>query len=190
MKVLDAHTATITTATVEVRTLTISGRQVTLAVFRQLEERWAFDAVGGPIGELWGRVNYCGSHCGRTGEHEHVVWSDGDRLYRCAMPEWLSVQLADSTLYVAMLDDPELHASAYHEFRGWQCRGWVRSDGSIRVGNDWHISYRTWEEWERRYEKLDVAAERAELAAQRDLARQWPKTWETVKGLPQLFIAV
>lgn len=37
-KQLTVHNATITTAAVEVKTLTISGKQVTLAVFRQLRE--------------------------------------------------------------------------------------------------------------------------------------------------------
>jgi hypothetical protein len=93
---LTVHNAEIRTATVEIRTLTISGKQVTLAVFRQLRERpWA-NAFGDRYGEAWGTVNYCPNGqrgctrddgwSGAGGHHLHVVWQRGSELFRYAMP--------------------------------------------------------------------------------------------------------
>lgn len=90
---LTVHNAEIKTATVEVRTLTISGKQVTLAVFRQLPQRPL--PVDVDHGQLWGTVNYCPDKtCGvsilsslgiwkpTNVDHLHVVWQDGTELYR------------------------------------------------------------------------------------------------------------
>lgn len=81
-KQLTVHNATITTASVEVKTLTISGKQVTLAVFKQLREEPMIGEDGAFLGEPWGYVNYHPDKCGddRT-KHLHVVWQrDGDLL--------------------------------------------------------------------------------------------------------------
>lgn len=99
MKTLTVHNAEIHTATVEIRTLTISGKQVTLAVFRQLEQVNWLDANGDPRGMPWGRVNYCpGGACWaqyvsdgwggteRNGWHLHLVWQSGTELRRYAFP--------------------------------------------------------------------------------------------------------
>uniref|UniRef100_UPI00056CBB60 hypothetical protein n=1 Tax=Streptomyces exfoliatus TaxID=1905 RepID=UPI00056CBB60 len=63
-KQLTTQNATITTATVEVKTLTISGKQVTLAVFRQLREQPLIAQDGTLNGEPWGIVNYPPDKCG------------------------------------------------------------------------------------------------------------------------------
>jgi hypothetical protein len=79
---LTAHEATITTATVEIRTLTVTGRQVTLAVFRQLLEERIEDHDGRLRGEPWGTVNYHPGKCADGPAHLHVVWQLGDELRR------------------------------------------------------------------------------------------------------------
>jgi hypothetical protein len=96
---LTVQNAEIKTATVEVRTLTISGKQVTLAVFRQLVEERLMLPDGNLRGIPWGRVNYhpdraCshtgphGASDGRTvfdwceASHMHVVWQKGTELRR------------------------------------------------------------------------------------------------------------
>jgi hypothetical protein len=89
---ITAAEAIVKTASVEVRVLTLSGKQVTLAVFRQLQEEDIFDCTGAlPSlrGVPWGHVNYCpnGDKCRapesyiRT-EHLHVVWQLGEELRR------------------------------------------------------------------------------------------------------------
>lgn len=82
-KQLTTQNATITTATVEVKTLTISGKQVTLAVFRQLREEPLIADDGTLNGEPWGRVNYHPDKCGEGyAEHWHIVWQCGSELLR------------------------------------------------------------------------------------------------------------
>jgi hypothetical protein len=79
---IDAHEATITTATVEIRCLTINGKQVTLAVFRQLmDEEWD------EVSPLWGQVNYCPDKQCRNLDwaHTHIVWQKGDQLRRAVV---------------------------------------------------------------------------------------------------------
>ncbi|WP_328449896.1 hypothetical protein OG780_19410 [Streptomyces sp. NBC_00386] len=81
-KQLTTQNATITTATVEVKTLTISGKQVTLAVFRQLREEPVISSDGTLNGEPWGTVNYHPDKCGDEPDHWHVVWQSGGELLR------------------------------------------------------------------------------------------------------------
>ncbi|MEU5958743.1 hypothetical protein [Streptomyces sp. NPDC047525] len=102
-KQLTAQNATITTASVEVKTLTIKGKQVTLAVFRQLKEEPLIAEDGTLLGGPWGIVNYHPDKCADAPEHLHVVWQKGDELRRSAvqMPHagYHSHPLAD--MYVA-----------------------------------------------------------------------------------------
>src|SRR5687768_4856488 len=82
---ISAHEAVVKTATVEVKSLTISGKQVTLAVFRQLIDDDIIDVSGDtPVlrGPAWGSVNYHPDKCGEASEHLDVVWQDGDALRR------------------------------------------------------------------------------------------------------------
>lgn len=81
-KQLTAQTATITTAAVQVQTLTISGKQVTLAVFRQLRQEQLIAHDGTLNGVPWGTVNYHPDRCGDSDTHWHIVWQRGDELLR------------------------------------------------------------------------------------------------------------
>jgi len=83
-----AHEATIKTASVEIRALTVSGRQVTLSVFRQLQEEQVVDQESLTLkGPVWGKVNYFwGDDARRTDDPLHVVWQKGDELRRALIP--------------------------------------------------------------------------------------------------------
>jgi hypothetical protein len=91
---LTVHNAEIKTATVEIQTLTISGKQVTLAVFRQLREEPLISDDGVLNGEPWGTVNYHPDKCGPNADvtdHLHVVWQRGADLLRASVecePIW------------------------------------------------------------------------------------------------------
>lgn len=85
MAVIEAHEATIQTATVAIRTLTVSGKQVTLALFRQLKEERFEDDDGHLLGELWGTVNYHPDKCADSRPHVHVVWQLDTELRRAAV---------------------------------------------------------------------------------------------------------
>lgn len=92
MSALTVHNAEVHTATVEVKTLTISGKQVTLAVFRQLREESLITEAGILNGEPWGTVNYCPPKCA-GGKHLHVVWQQDEELLRSTVrPARLSAE--------------------------------------------------------------------------------------------------
>jgi len=83
-KQLTTQNATITTATVEVKTLTISGKQVTLALFRQLREEPLIAHDGTLNGVPWGTVNYHPDKCSGD-NHWHIVWQRGSELLRSSV---------------------------------------------------------------------------------------------------------
>jgi hypothetical protein len=84
MPKLTVQNAEIKTAAVEVRTLTLSGKQVTLSVFKQIEQAPIIQEDGALAGEPWGRVNYHPDKCADLGAHHHVVWQLGSELRRAA----------------------------------------------------------------------------------------------------------
>lgn len=86
IKKLTAENAVIKTASVEVKTLTISGKQVTLAVFRQLKDEDVIDPITCQLlGMPWGTVNYHPDKCGDGAEHIHVIWQKGTELRRATI---------------------------------------------------------------------------------------------------------
>lgn len=87
--------ATVRTATVSVKVLTLDKRQVTLSVFRQLINEdlmyWNEDGSMSFAGVPWGTVNYFWPGCGiedwmSRDPHLHVVWQKGDELRRACVP--------------------------------------------------------------------------------------------------------
>jgi len=95
--IVKVEEATINTATIRIRMLTIDRRKVTLSLFRQLKQKEVIDPDSGELmGKPWGTVNYFWSDCdgnydpedvNRRGRHLHVIWSDDDELYRdCCYP--------------------------------------------------------------------------------------------------------
>ncbi|MFL6354563.1 MAG: hypothetical protein ACJ74Z_22310 [Bryobacteraceae bacterium] len=78
--------AKIKTATVEVKALIISGKQVTLSVFRQFQKENLIDLESGLLkGVPWGRVNYDPWGCTASDKHLHVVWQKGGELRRACV---------------------------------------------------------------------------------------------------------
>jgi hypothetical protein len=81
-RVLTAQNAVINTASVQIKTLTVAGKQVTLAVFRQLIEEHIFDwATGRLRGVGWGHVRYLIDRPPEAATN--LVWQSGDHLRRC-----------------------------------------------------------------------------------------------------------
>src|SRR5258706_13888217 len=87
-KVLNIHNAKLKTASVEIKTLTIEGKQVTLAVFRQLEIKPLINKEKGFLNGIpWGRVNYHPDGCKDTfKDHYHIIWQAGTELFRDNIP--------------------------------------------------------------------------------------------------------
>lgn len=110
-KVLTTQNAQITTVAVEVKTLTISGKQVTLSVFRQLIHESLISVAGTFTGIPWGHVNYHPWKCEDATEHLHVVWQKDAELRRDAVmppksnaPIYLDDELGEEWLEAAALD--------------------------------------------------------------------------------------
>jgi hypothetical protein len=79
---LDANQATITTATVTIRTLRVNNKQLTQATFRQLPVRKLIDMQGPELkGTIWGWVNFTPPGC-RDRDTQFIV-QIGEELCRC-----------------------------------------------------------------------------------------------------------
>ena len=103
---LNVQNAQVSTVKVEIKTLTISGKQVTLAVFRQLIEEQLIMEDGRRKGVAWGTVNYHPDQCRDYAPHWHVVWQLGDELRRSKVnmtyePEEVFWSKALTQLYAA-----------------------------------------------------------------------------------------
>jgi hypothetical protein len=98
-KQLTTQNATLTTVAVEVKALTISGKQVTLSVFRQLQEEPLVAKDGTLNGVPWGYVNYHPDRCGDEAPHWHIVWQQGAELRRSRVmkePRWPAVRAVET----------------------------------------------------------------------------------------------
>lgn len=80
-KQLNVQNATVTTATIEVKTLTIGARQVTQGIFKQLIEEPLIAEDGTLNGVPWGHVTWHPDGCTRD-DHWHIVWQRGEDLRR------------------------------------------------------------------------------------------------------------
>jgi hypothetical protein len=88
-KVVFASEATIQTAAVEVKTMTIGKRQMTLSLFRQVRDEDLIDLTTGELdGTPWGVIDYHWPGCVgpiSSADHFHVLWQKGKELRRCAV---------------------------------------------------------------------------------------------------------
>ncbi|MCZ4516849.1 hypothetical protein O3Q52_53880, partial [Streptomyces sp. ActVer] len=195
----------------EVKTLTISGKQVTLAVFRQLREEPLIAKDGTIGGTLWGTVNYHPDKCADDREHLHVVWQQGNELRRSSVQSprdaFFGHPAAGWYVHARVLDglryqDPERAVQVFARRNSMDCaRAWTRING-IRfhadVTDECGAAFETGNE-----KKLDVM--RAQLAKAFPggdasaagfatellaVASAYERSWQILSGLPQLFIAV
>lgn len=203
-KQLTVHNATITTASVEVKTLTISGKQVTLAVFKQLREEPVIGARANLIGEPWGYVNYHPNKC-EGNDHLHVVWQrDSDLLRARVEAPWaaglshpaaglfVEALIGEGLIYaepneyqVRPRPNPERPGEVVFTYKGVQFVGTIRPQfkraymaesgaGDLRA----LLAESLGGNWS------------SEYAAEQLPAAEYQKSWRLLNELPQLFIAV
>jgi hypothetical protein len=78
--------AIVHTGSIDVKIIRLDKRQLTMAVFRQLDEESIFLLDGSLRGVPWGRINYTWK--GNPDDTAfHVIWQDGDYLKRSPVPE-------------------------------------------------------------------------------------------------------
>ncbi|WP_436785780.1 hypothetical protein [Yinghuangia sp. YIM S10712] len=210
-KQLTTQNATITTAAVEVKSLTITGKQVTLAVFRQLREARLIAPDGTLNGTPWGYVNYCpekkvtrddGSgdiiECAST-DHRHVVWQMGTELRRSRVspPEtWRTGFWSDWTDTFAQASyctnqhrQPEWLTSVLRE--GWNEHDFMhdglRCTACATLERPYEPGHVCWT-----LEDLEAArvALSAEVVVEKQARVRRRDAWQAMLDLPQLFIAV
>lgn len=112
------ETCEIKTATIDVKVMRLDKRQLTLSIFRQLEEDFIFSTTG-LRGKLWGKVNYTWAGC-HPETAFHVVWQAGDRLVRGPVPK--------SKLSLMHYGDLDNEAGLYD---------WVKDDDSLFDDGFW-----------------------------------------------------
>lgn len=121
---ITAQEATIKTASIEVKVLTLNGKQMTLSVFRQLkDERLVNDETVELVGQPWGWVNYH-PDCHTEREHLHVVWQQGQWLRRALVfrQPWLD-DITEPEKHITLVDtlqDGYLHYLVARTSAGWR----------------------------------------------------------------------
>jgi hypothetical protein len=82
MPIINVEKAQIKTTAVEIKTLTVSGKQVTLSVFRQIPEEELVDWETMSLkGVPWGNINYFWKDNGNE-DFFHLLWQKGKELRR------------------------------------------------------------------------------------------------------------
>lgn len=211
---ISVHEAQIRTASVEIKSLTVSGKQVTLAVFRQLLREPLYDDETMTVNGIpWGTVNYHPDRCADDRNHHHVVWQKGLELRRAQIddptltPQWTS-PLAKAWLEAAVVEgawrpDPDarrvLGRSSYGglDFRipGWEGLVRIFPSEDVRLSFDPHPATSK-PAFERLAGKVQRSADDLQGLLLHDLEEQrrrwqWRKEcWQSLGLLPQLFIAV
>jgi len=75
------------TLSVSVKVMKMGPKQVTLAVFRQLDEEPLIDDETVALrGVPWGRINYCQKNKCPEAIHLHIVWQMGEQIFHSLVP--------------------------------------------------------------------------------------------------------
>jgi hypothetical protein len=191
MPVLTVHNALVRSAAVEIRTLTVSGKQVTQAVFRQVPEQEILRADGSLAGVPWGWVNYWWRDTEPWGEKPlHVLWQQGGELRRAIVPEpsAYAVRICHTRWNPDLRGRPLVAALAHldkqvHDL--WQNTA-GRRQWDLPPFHSLRPEYGVWE-----VASLDEVPEDAHRLARaaQVLVERWRASYDTCHAAGQLFIA-
>jgi hypothetical protein len=153
---LNVRNAQVSTATVEIKTLTLSGKGVTQAVFRQFIEAPLIKEDGNLNGVAWGTVNYHPDKCADDpSPHWHVVWLQGEELRRSKV----TVTYEPGPVFWSKALE-HLHAASVHH---WLDTGEVRYGGSgIFNVFEVHDRSKRWT-WVYEYKQIDFIEEETRI---------------------------
>lgn len=164
--------ASIDTLAVTIQALHVSGKQMTLAVFRQLPEESAYNDDGSlaPL-EYWGVVRYAVKDEGDL----WVICASGGRLYRCPL-RWHgdSVWKAEENLR---------HANS--------CIEWWHQVKAAKAEGRWDYPHGPRNAWPWKADALaGLETELVDSTRNLEVCQRAEATREALARLPQLFIAV
>jgi hypothetical protein len=148
MKTITVQQATVRTAAVEIRTLSVGGKQVTMGLFRQLLREDLIDPHTCQFrGAPWGLVNYFWGDC-HPESHLHIVWQLGNELRRsCVWPavrhnaearrlleHWANIQscLSETAILSLALETCPRHVRKEH--KGYPEGSPYRTDHHLEIG--------------------------------------------------------
>jgi hypothetical protein len=123
--------AAIQTATVEVKTLTLKGRQLTLSVFRQIVVEPILVHADGEIklaGTPWGRVHYFPPPCDKKGgDHLHIIWQKGGELRRACVDPVVAADLWQPLVHTTYAHELEYYGREWDAWLAlWMIRNWKK----------------------------------------------------------------
>ena len=185
MKVL-IKDATIRTVAVEIKSLTVEGRQVTLSVFRQFDGEDVVDFETLTLkGKIWGRVNYHVDCKGLPSNHIHLVWQKGDELrrdcvfgnsnrayYRQETRETAKLVNFAKEVYDAAQDINSTPAKVHFIQEDVKKQFPITNEEAYRR---WVVAYNHYELVQKEYEEYKT---------------KWPVLYSELQAVPLLFIAV
>jgi hypothetical protein len=209
-KQLTTQNASITTVAVEVQALTISGKQVTQSVYRQLREARLIAHDGTLNGVPWGFVNHCPERqywndaagefrpCNNGSAHLHIVWQYGAELYRSRItppPLWyrpLSASWGDGYAQALYCLNDHNYSNELRQISSGGCLAALFTldgmhchaslpDNPRRDGHDCST-----------VGDLEACRDglRGDIGREYDRRGKHKALWQSMKELPQLFIAV
>lgn len=205
---LTADSTVIETATIEIKSLTIGGRQMTPSIFKQLHERPVINYAGDINGTPWGVVNYHPDQCAQSPEHLHIVWQCGEQLNRSytRAPEVANIEHQAASLYVQALIADGLTRGDTHagNVRAYRIQGARRAEAyfskyGVAFRADIPLDFFAAYEGRLGYPvELDLRSQVVDALGGADLSPEeiaqrlpveaYKKSWRSLNELQQLFI--
>lgn len=127
MSAINVENAKINTASIEIKTLTVSNRQLTMGTFRQIEEDHLIDFKLLKLNGIpWGRINYFWGDNGCEDVHFHIIWQKDNEIKRSIIKKYFhcfdrksdieDFYIGSEASYLLFECNKDLH-SEYNEIR-------------------------------------------------------------------------
>jgi hypothetical protein len=178
---IEIQQANLKTVSVNIQVLKVGAKQMTLSVFRQLDQGDVFNEWTGELeGAIWGRVNYQWS--GHE-EHLHLVWQQGTNLRRACLPASLAfhrprLAIGNAAHHLRIIMHKERGGGGYKD----EERDGLLYSLHIGTGDPRYLEAT-------QAKDLSDISKHCDLAADR-VARLYRSFHASIEALPHLFIAV
>jgi hypothetical protein len=215
-KIITIKEANISTLSVELKAIHLNSKQMTLSVFRQIQEENCFDEGFNLQGELWGTVNYFWDKCHQQNDTVfHVVWQKGNELRRCRMSDihergdywhcieninwrfWgcLEYELEEITKFLSGKKTAlgkkrnAIHFPSYYETEGkfFIDESWSAIWRESKI-SDYKESTEIFNKYLIRQKEIEKLIPQKKIEAA-NYIDNWRKSYQKIASLPQLYIA-